>query len=91
MLLVRLPGNRSHVYVRRMAKSGYMMGHTAFVNVNGAVFARSPERLEVNRQDNECQSVVRSVSQSNERTVDETTSETCCTAADSNHASHMYL
>lgn len=51
------------------------------LNVNGAVFTRSPDWLEVNRQDNECQSV----SRSNEWTVDETR------PADSNHASHMCL
>lgn len=58
MLPVRLPGNRSHVCVRCIAKSGYMMANTAFVNVSwfSAVFVRSPGWLKVNWQDNECQS-----------------------------------
>lgn len=86
-LLVRLPGNRSHVCVRCMSKSGYMMGKTAFINVNRAVFLRSPEWLEVNRQDNDCQSV----KAMRKPPDDETTSVTCCTAADSNHVSDTYL
>lgn len=57
-LPVRLPGNRSHVCVRCIAKSGYMMANTAFVNVSrfSAVFVKSPGWLMVNWQDNECQS-----------------------------------
>lgn len=57
-LPVRLPGNSSRVCVRCIAKSGCVMGNTAFINLNrfSAVLTSRPRWIEVNWEDTKCQS-----------------------------------
>lgn len=57
-LPVRLPGNSSRVCVRCIAKSGCVMGNTAFINLNrfSVVLTSRPRWIEVNWEDTKCQS-----------------------------------